>query len=440
MDEEASKDLFDQALKVLHGNDRGKYIVPAGDLYPHQWLWDSCFIAIGLRHLDSDRAQTELKSLLRGQWANGMLPHIIFNPHPRHRREHRLWQSWLNPHAPNGVITSGLTQPPMLAEAVVRIGQKLKPSERRTWYGHMYPHLLAYHQWLYQDRSLNSGLIGLVHPYESGLDNSPPWVTVVRQRAWPWWLRVLEFSKLASLVNVVRRDTRHLPPGQRMNNVEAVAYWNLLRKLRAQTYDSQAIFKKPKLIVEDLAFNSIFIRANQRLGEIAKFIGKPLPADLVENMQQTEAGLEQLWDEASGQYYSYSFGDGGLIREPSIATLLPLYAGCISKERAAHLVSLMKKRSQFRANYPVPSVPIGSEFFDPHRYWQGPAWVNMNWLIIDGLKRYGFIDEAQDLRDRTLKMVAKSGCYEYFSPLDATPAGAANFSWTAALTIDLLKN
>jgi hypothetical protein len=37
-------------------------------------------------------------------------------------------------------------------------------------------------------------------------------------------------------------------------------------------------------------------------------------------------------------------------------------------------------------------------------------------------------------------MVAKSGFYEYFNPLNARPAGAADFSWTAALIIDLLKS
>jgi hypothetical protein len=36
-------------------------------------------------------------------------------------------------------------------------------------------------------------------------------------------------------------------------------------------------------------------------------------------------------------------------------------------------------------------------------------------------------------------MVEKSGCYEYFDPLTGEAAGAPNFSWTAALAIDLLK-
>ncbi|MEO8785382.1 MAG: glycoside hydrolase, partial [Candidatus Saccharimonadales bacterium] len=41
-------ELFGQAQDILRGNDKnGRYTVPAAGMYPHQWLWDSCFIAIG---------------------------------------------------------------------------------------------------------------------------------------------------------------------------------------------------------------------------------------------------------------------------------------------------------------------------------------------------------------------------------------------------------
>jgi glycogen debranching enzyme len=64
----------------------------------------------------------------------------------------------------------------------------------------------------------------------------------------------------------------------------------------------------------------------------------------------------------------------------------------------------------------------------------------MNWLIIDGLRRYGFEAEADALRLKTLAVVAKSGFYEYYHPLTGEPAGAKDFSWTAALTVDLLSD
>ena len=62
----------------------------------------------------------------------------------------------------------------------------------------------------------------------------------------------------------------------------------------------------------------------------------------------------------------------------------------------------------------------------------------MNWLIIDGLERYGFKDQAAALRETSLELVHMSGFSEYFNPLTGAPAGIGNFSWTAALTIDLL--
>jgi glycogen debranching enzyme len=89
--------------------------------------------------------------------------------------------------------------------------------------------------------------------------------------------------------------------------------------------------------------------------------------------------------------------------------------------------------------FPVPSVPTGSAWFSEHRYWQGPTWLNMNWLITDGLRRYGFDDKADKIIASSLEMVKKSGFSEYFSPLNGSPAGAENFSWSAAVILDFLS-
>lgn len=434
------RELLDEAKNVLKRNDRGHWIVPAGNLYPHQWLWDSCFIAIGLRHINIERAQAELKSLLRGQWKNGMLPNMIFDSGRSYRQDRELWRSYVSPYSPEQIATSGITQPPMLTEAVVRIGEKLKIAERRSWYASMYPAILAYHEWLYRDRDPhNEGLVVLLHPYESGLDNSPPWISELRKHSMPWWISLIERTHLDNLVNLVRRDTRHVPPGQRMSNIEALAYWAALRRLRRKAYNSEALLSRSLFMVEDLAFNCILIRANSHLQQIAKTIRRNLPLDLLANMANTQKALEQLWDEPSGQYYCRSFISHKIIEEPAIATLLPLYAGTISEERAQRLVELLKSRKYFGASYPVPSVPTNSPYFNEFKYWQGPSWINTNWLIIDGLTRYGYEKEAQLLSQRTLQMIAKNGMNEYFSPLSGQPAGAAEFSWTAALTIDLLK-
>lgn len=440
MSQDDEQKLIHDLRRVLKTNDRGAWTVPAAHLYPHQWLWDSCFITIGLRHFNVRRAQKELESLLRGQWSNGMIPNLIFASGPEYRRDREIWRSYLSPYSPHNVSTTGLTQPPMFAEAVLLVGKKLPKTERRSWYKKMYPAILSYHEWLYNDRDPhNEGLVLLLHPYECGLDSTPPWISELRKHSMPWWILAIERLHLDGVVNLVRRDTRHVPPGQRMSNIEAMGYWAALRRLRRKAYNSEAILPRSLFAVQDLTFNCIFIRANACLEQIAKEIGKELPPGLTENISKTRQALEKLWDEDTSQYYSRSFVSHKLIEEPTIATFMPLYSGAITKEKALHLVNLLKKRRTFATRWPVPSVPINSSYFEPHRYWQGPTWINTNWLIIEGLRRYGFNDEAEKLTKSSIELVARNGPWEYFDPLDGTPAGAENFSWTAALTIDLLE-
>ncbi len=446
MDDEAPQEttaplnIFDEASEVLKSNDHGSYTVPAPNLYPHQWLWDSCFIAIGLRHLDIDRAKTEILSLLLGQWHNGMMPNMILQSHRKYKRDRDIWRSWSNAFSPDDIATSGITQPPMLAEAVVRIGERMKKVERRSWYKQVYPALLKYHQWIYEDRDPhNEGLALLIHPWESGLDNSPSWMSELHEHDMALWIKGIQKLRAGWLINLFRRDTKLIPAEERLDPIDALALFSSQRRLRRKRYDIDKILSHSVFAIEDLTFNCILIRANQQLREIADFIKQDIPDELAEAMNLTEVTLEQLWDPYAGQYYSRNFVTHNLIKEPTLATLMPLYAGTISKDRAQQLVRLLENQHVFGANFPVPSVPLNSDWFRAHTYWQGPSWVNTNWLIIDGLERMGFSDHAAALRDTTIDMVAQAGCYEYFSPFDGSPAGTPNFSWTAALTIDLIE-
>jgi hypothetical protein len=440
MDEKARRELLELCVSVLKKNDHKTHITPAGNLYPHQWLWDSCFIAIGLRHLHPERAKEELLSLLRGQWANGMLPNMIFDPSPRFRLDRNIWQSWVSPYAPDSVATSGITQPPVLADAAVRVGEKLPKPERIRFYKQILPALVRYHTWLYAERDPHhQGLTLQIHPWEVGLDNTPPWMVQLREHHKPWWAQVISFLHLEHPINKIRRDTRHLPPGTRMNTVDAMLIFDVIRRMRRKNYEIDHILHRSLFIIEDLVFNSILTRANSQLRAMAKTARIKLPAELLASMKLTETALDKLWDEQSGQYYSRDFITFELLREPTIATLMPLYAGTIDKDRAARLVELLTDHRKFWLHHPVPSVPLNSTFFSPQRYWQGPTWLNTNWLIIDGLRRYGYDEIADELTRRSLEMVANAGCFEYFSPIDGTGIGSPSFSWTAALTIDLLE-
>ncbi len=436
----AEIDIREHCLNVLKENDRVDHTAPA-HLYPHQWLWDSSFIAIGLRHVDPDRAARELATLVHGQWANGMIPHMIFSNKHEYRLERDAWRSWLSPFAPDKVATSGITQPPVLAEAVVSVGKKLNALDRREFYRYMYEPLVAYHMWLYAERDPHKeGLTLQIHPNEVGMDNTPPWMEQLNEHNRPWWVAAIENLHLDIVVNLLRRDTRTVSPGQRISNMEALQLWDVVRRLRRKHFDIDKILHRSLFCTEDILFNSVLVRANAQLKVIAASLKRKLPEELLANMKHTEEALEELYDEGTGQYYSRDFITHKLLKQPTIGTFMPLYAGSINKERAARLVELLKNHKEYWLHHPVPSVPLSSPYFSAERYWQGPTWVNTNWLIIEGLKRYGYDDVAADLTQRTIDMVKGAGVYEYFSPIDGKGLGAENFSWTAALTIDLLES
>ena len=434
-------EMMERAKAVLKTNDRGRFTVPAVEKYPHQWLWDSCFIAIGLRHLDVNRAQQEILSLFDAQWSNGMVPQMIFTPSTGIFQPHNVWQSWRSPYAPEGYATSGITQTPVLAEAVVQIGEKLSPTERHNWYQQVWPPLLKYHEWLYAERDpYKEGLVVQIHPWETGLDNTPPWISEWQQYLMPWWMRLIAKTRLDSLISRSRSDIKQIPAEQRMTNLEVIGLSDAFLRLRRQNYDIQKILHKPYFAIADLTFNCVLIRANQHLKTIAAALREKLPDELVQSIKQTEKSLEELWDPASEQYYSRDFKSQKLLKELSIATLMPLYAGCISKDHANLLVKQLENDQVFGTAFPIPTVPLNSDWFNPECYWQGPTWVNTNWLIIDGLKRYGFKEHAAALSESTIEMINTSGFYEYFNPKNGKGLGIDNFAWTAALYLDLINS
>lgn len=440
-------ELIEQAKAVLRLNDSGRSTRPAPGLYPHQWLWDSCFIAIGISHYDTKRAAQEIYSLLEGQWSNGMIPNMIFSEASDNEsaRGHRIgssfWQSTRSPYAPKHKQTSGITQPPMVAEACWRIAKKMSGEEGIAFLKTVYPAIVRYHTWLYGDRDTDgNGLIALFHPWETGLDNTPMWMSELRRVHMPLWIRVVEFFHLEKLLETLfRKDTKYVSADQRISTIEALMMTHVALGLRKRNYDTKRILRRAHFVLESLSYNSILLGNNERLVDIAHKIGEKIPEELDVKFKQARKNLEMLWNKDINRYCHRNYLTGEIIPVEGISQLLPLYSGAINKQRAGMLVSTLLDTSKFWLKFPVPSVPKNSPYFNPEKYWQGPTWINTNWLVIDGLRKYGYENEAEQIRQKSIKLVEKSGFYEYFNPLDGSPAGTNNFSWTAALIIDLLS-
>ncbi|MGH9048762.1 MAG: MGH1-like glycoside hydrolase domain-containing protein [Acidimicrobiia bacterium] len=434
-------DLARRAQAVLDRNRRGNWTCPSSRFYPHQWLWDSCFVAVGLARSDPQRAAGELRALFRGQWETGMLPHMIFAEGLRDLGTKRIWQSTKRPAAPRDVETSCITQPPMAAVAAGYVARALPASERGPFLTALFPKLLEYHRWLYRERDpRRRGLVTLIHPWECGLDTTPPWMRELRRMPSPWWMRVALRLRLVRLVRFLRTDTKFAPAAERASAADGLRMLVLARRAKRHGFDVERMPPEKSVLIEDLAFNALLAVANRSLVEIARELGQDIEPELESRFRSTEAALEELWDEPTGQYYSRNAVTGELLDIPTVATFLPLWAGTVSPPRMTRLIGLLREPSGFWPRFPVPSVPTHARQFDDDRYWKGPTWVNINWAIIEGLRLAGATDLADELRRRTLDLVDRVGTAEYFSALDGRGLGAHDFSWTAALTLDLLDD
>jgi hypothetical protein len=435
----ATDDLVTRARAVLDRNRQGAYTCPSLQLYPHQWLWDSCFTAIGIARFDPARAAGELRALFRGQWANGMLPHMIFAEGSKDVGSRRVWQSRRHPDAPRDVATSCITQPPVAAIAVARVADALAGDERRAFVDELVPKLVAYHAWLFRERRLDdSPLVTLVHPWECGLDSTPPWMQAMRAWRMPWYLRAAERLHLARLLRSFRYDTRYLPATERASDDDGLRMLALALHARRHDFDLRRMPRDGSVLIEDVGFNAFFAAANRALQSLGADLPRLPGLDELDELEPAITahadGIEDLWHAPTGQYCSRDAVTRRPLRQPTIATFLPLLAGAA---RTTELVELLRDPERYWPAYPVPSVPVGAVDFQEHRYWKGPTWVNTNWAIVEGLRQAGHANLADDLRRRTLALVDEHGFAEYFSPLTGAGHGAPEFSWTAALTIDL---
>ncbi len=155
----------------------------------------------------------------------------------------------------------------------------------------------------------------------------------------------------------------------------------------------------------------------------------------------------RLWAPERGLYLDYDMRLGAPIAANTIAAFAPLFAGIPDAATAARLVEQhLADPAEYatggapETRFGVPTTAKSSPAFDPRRYWRGPVWVNTNWLMIQGLRHYGYTAQADALAEQTLALVDAAGFREYFDPRDGSGYGTDGFSWSAALTIDLLAS
>ncbi|WP_426571922.1 MGH1-like glycoside hydrolase domain-containing protein [Aquihabitans sp. McL0605] len=433
-------ELAKRAIEVLHGNDRGTWTRPSPRLYPHQWSWDAAFVAMGWAQLDPVRALNELWSLLRGQWSTGMIPQIVFDLNVgrgKYEPGPNTWGTILN--APPGIATSGICQPPVHAIAVARIREVAAGRADGTLHEvddaivDLYPRLDRWHRWLRTARDPEgTGLVTILHPWESGLDNSPRWD------------RPLSRVEPDEMDDLPRPDlTCVADPAERPTNPEYQRYRHLVDRLIAVDYDQDKAMAEHPFRVADVFFSAILATADDVLADLAAVAGRPEESDRHRtDAARTRQALDCCWDPDLQACLDQDRITGRPIRADTIGGFAPLIAGC-DLDRSAVLVDRLLGPTYAGADGLVWPLPLSTATTDPRfdrrGYWRGPQWPPITWLLWRGLKKAGHHRTANTIRTTAIDQLRDVGCTEYVEPFSGRPLGSAAQSWSAAVALDLLS-
>jgi hypothetical protein len=373
------------------------FTCPAPPRYRHMWHWDSCFHAIAWRNVDPARAREELRTVLRSGRADGFLPHTVFWDAPAGWRRAPLYAT----RRPFGDRCTETIGPPLLAFAweLVADASPDVPGFRTEALARLAAHL----RWLEHHRDPDrDGLLSIVTPDESGLDDSPKYEPV--------------FGALA-----------HDRPG----------YALLMERGRRAGWDSRTLIARYDHHVEDVWVNVAFalsLHAMARLGGDGAWAARAAAVE--------RALLERCLDERTGLFFDLAGRDERPVRVSTWSALSPLVLPGVPDAVRQRLVEehLLDER-RYRAAVGIPSVSMQEATFNPRwdrfRTWRGPSWVNTAWLLVPAMRELGYEAAAEAVVGSLASAALHGGFREYYHPWSGQGLGARGFGWSTLLA-DLL--
>ncbi len=417
-------DLAERARQVLRANDAGRWTKPSPAQYPHQWNWDSGFASLGWATFDPARAAVEIESMLGARWTDGMVPHVHYDPD--HLADYFPGPDWW-PGAERRVavpaeLTSGISNPPVLALAATMVGTRLGGAAR-AFYDRIFPALRDWLLWFRTSRTLpGSPLPVMVHPWESGWDNSPRW-------------DFLAAAALKPRRPYRRLDTVHVGAGQRPTGKDYDSFLALAELLDGSDYDLRRYRERSPFCVHDVLIDALWHRAARAVNRIAAELEEAAPFAEPDLAEYAAAFHATHWNPAAGTWFDVDLLTGRQVTAPTAAGLASLAGGLASRDQAQRAWEAYREATP--GLLPVATAAPGPAF-EPERYWRGPVWLIVDWLVAEGLDTAGLREPAQAVRD-TILTLAGNGLHEYFDPRTGTPLGAGGFSFSAAVVLDLLQ-
>jgi alpha,alpha-trehalase len=152
-----------------------------------------------------------------------------------------------------------------------------------------------------------------------------------------------------------------------------------------------------------VCLNSLLYKTEKDLEQISRWLGHLAEAEKWSKRAEERKKLitRYLWDEKSGWFFDYNLQTGERSSYRYATTFYPLWAGLATPEQAKAVVK----------NLPALDHPGGVAMSteETEAQWDLPyGWGNIEMLVIEGMRRYGFNADADRVSYEFLSMVAEN--------------------------------
>jgi putative isomerase len=288
------------------------------------------------------------------------------------------------------------TKPPLAAWAVLEVAAKTRDVDFAR---EMFPKLLKYHRWWYTHRDNDhNGLCE--YGSTDGTIQAARW-----ESGWD---------------NAVRFDSAQMV----QNNPHA---WSMT--------------------LESVDLNSYLFKEKRCLVVLARIANDDSLASELQLESSSLAALirKLMWDEKEGFFFDIDLFTKLPVRVLEPNGWIPLWAGIPTKEQSQRIRDHIMNPEEFNTFVPFPTVAANNPRFDPEKgYWRGPVWLDQAYFAINGLRKYGFQNEADSLIVKLFRnceglLDPEKPIRENYHPLSGTGLNAENFSWSAAHILMLIR-
>ena len=207
-------------------------------------------------------------------------------------------------------------------------------------------------------------------------------------------------------------------------------------------WDNSPRFERGPIAGADL--NGYLNQEMQVLGRMADVLGQQDAAAKWQSRHEAHGRLmlERLYDPGEGLFFDRLIEGDRLNRLKTPACFIPLWCGVpLEPGLARRMVERhLLNPAEFFGPYPFGVVARDEPSCDPGDWWRGPVWINVAWMMVEVLRRYGYEDARREATRRLVEMIAADlSMAELYDSASGAPLGCHGYGWTCALFMDLVR-